>query len=370
MALVTYPLNDVDYQGEDAELFHCTRNSGIYAGDDFSCSCTGADNTLVIGPGVGWIRNSRFSGKVIALKADRAIDMGLTDSVYPRIDAVVLQFDANSNQTEVKVKKGTPSSVPATPEISRTESIYELHLYHVYREAGAASISVADVTDLRMDANYCGLMADSVTEVNTSAINAQVMALIEKLRQDILAAKDGSAYLLRDGSVPMGGDLPMGKHRVKDVAAPEEDGDAVNLGYANENFRPNNWVPTADAVGAMEMSVLWANARVSGFPAQTLTFADNDYTHFGVVLGDLLGNCHAMIMMQVGDKGLATQLGGDTGSQSGSGLIMNRRITETTQTSMTFGDCKYVSVASGANWTELNSQLIPLLIYGIKGVQE
>lgn len=195
MSMVTYPLNDADYQAEDAELFHCTRNSGIYAGNDFACSCTGADNILVIGPGVGWIRNSRFSGKVIALKAEQAIDMGLTDSVYPRIDAVVLQFDANSNQTEVKVKKGTPSSVPAAPEISRTESVYELHLYHVYREAGAVSLSVADITDLRMDTNYCGLMADSVTKVDTSAINAQVMALVEKLRQEILAVKDGNAYI-------------------------------------------------------------------------------------------------------------------------------------------------------------------------------
>ena len=127
---------------------------------------------------------------------------------------------------------------------------------------------------------------------------------------------------------------------------------------------------TAAQTGAVEMKILWKNARATGFVAQTLTFAENDYTHFGVVLGDLFGNCHPMIILKVGDKGLATQLGGDTGTQSGGGLIMNRKITESTQNSMTFSDCKYVSVGNGSDWTELNSQLMPLFIYGIKGVKE
>lgn len=250
MALVTYPLNDVDYQAEDAELFHCTRSSGIYAGDDFSYSVTGADNTMVIGPGVGWIRNSRFSGKVIANKADLALDFGLADAVYPRIDAVVIQFDINTNQTELKVKKGVPASVPQVPAVSRTESMYELHLYHVRREAGAVSFSVADITDLRMNENYCGLMADSVTSVDTTAINAQVMKLIEHLRADILSVKDGSAYVMKDGTVAMTGNLLMGGFRVTEVGAPEADGDAVNRKYVQDNFRPSTWTPTAAEVGA------------------------------------------------------------------------------------------------------------------------
>lgn len=167
MSLKTYPLDNVDYAAEDAELFHCTRSSGIYANDDFDYSVTGADNTITIGVGLGWIRNSKFSGKVVALKAGLALDMGLPDAVYPRIDAVVIQFDANKNGTEIVVKKGTAAAAPAPPAVSRTEALYELHLYHVRREPGAAAVTASGITDLRKDANYCGLMADSVTVINT-----------------------------------------------------------------------------------------------------------------------------------------------------------------------------------------------------------
>lgn len=198
MALVTYPLNNVDYQAEDAELFHCPRESGIYAGDDFSCTVTGADNTVTIDVGLCWIRNSRFSGKVAALKAAVSLDMGVSDSTYPRIDAVVLQFDANKNSTAVVVKQGAAASAPVAPAVSRTEALYELHLYHVRREAGATVVTAADITDLRLDSNYCGLMADSVTRVDTSQISAQISALITQLREELAAVKDGSAYVLRN----------------------------------------------------------------------------------------------------------------------------------------------------------------------------
>lgn len=178
MALITYPLNNVLYTAEDAELFHVTRTSGVYANDSFDYSVTGADNTIVIGSGIGWIKNSEFSGKVIAQKSPVSIDMGLPDSIYPRIDAIVIQFNANTNETNIVAKKGTAASSPAAPSVVRTESVYELHLYHVRREAGSTSISPSAVTDLRLSEAYCGIMADSVTHVDTSAIWTQIESLI------------------------------------------------------------------------------------------------------------------------------------------------------------------------------------------------
>ena len=202
MALVTYPLNNLDYSAEDAELFHCTRSSGIYANEDFDYSVTGADNTITLGVGLAWLRNSRFSGKVAALKEALALDLGVPDAVYPRIDAVVIQFDANKNSTEIVVKQGTAASSPAAPDVSRTEVLYELHLYHVRREAGAAAVTVSNVTDLRLDPNYCGLMADPVTQIDTDAIAAQARALIEELHAELVAARDDSLYLLRGSTTP------------------------------------------------------------------------------------------------------------------------------------------------------------------------
>lgn len=160
--MVTYPLNNVDYDAADAELFHCTRTSGIFDGDDFACSVTGADNNVTVAPGICWIRNSRFSGKVAALKSALTINLGVADSANPRIDAVVIRFDANAGKTDIVAKKGTAAASPRAPEVVQTESVYELHLCHVRRQAGATAISVGNVTDIRMDEDYCGLMQDDV----------------------------------------------------------------------------------------------------------------------------------------------------------------------------------------------------------------
>jgi hypothetical protein len=204
MALVTYPLNNIEYSAEDAELFHVTRTSGIYAKNSFEYYASGLDNNIVIGAGIGWIKNSEFSGKVIAQKEPVSIDLGLSDSIYPRIDAIVIQFDTNANETNIVVKKGDASTSPVAPAISRTESLYELHLYHIKRAAGSVSVSASDVTDLRLNQKYCGLMADAITAVDTSNISKQADALIAQLKEELDSAKDGSAYLLRTGGYMKG----------------------------------------------------------------------------------------------------------------------------------------------------------------------
>ena len=172
--MITYPLNNILYSAEDAELFHCTRTSGVFsAGDEFAASVTGADNTVTIGPGIAWIRNARFSGKVAANKTSVSLDMGLADGSYPRIDAVVIRFDANANQTAIVVKQGVAASSPTPPEVVQTEAIYELHLYHVRRAAGAAVVSAAGISDMRQDRNYCGVMMDDVTNIDENKFLAK-----------------------------------------------------------------------------------------------------------------------------------------------------------------------------------------------------
>jgi hypothetical protein len=211
MALTTYPLNNIEYSAEDAELFHCTRTSGVYAADDFSFSVTGADSTVTIGSGIAWIRNSKFSGKVSALKSPESITLGVSDSAYPRIDVIALRFDANSNAVNVVYKQGVASSSPVIPEISQTETVYELYICSVWRNPGSSVISVSDITDLRLDPRYCGIMADSVTNIDTSKINEQARALIESLRSEIDAVKDGSGYILKSGDYMKGTLVFLGK---------------------------------------------------------------------------------------------------------------------------------------------------------------
>lgn len=183
--MITYPLNNILYQAEDAELFHSTRGSGVYAGSDFAYSVTGVDNNITIGEGIGWIKNSKFSGKVIASKAPIVLTLDTADTIYSRIDAVVIQFDANANNTEIIIKKGVASTNPIAPEIIQTETLFELHLYHILRDPNSSAITSSSITDMRLNPQYCGLMADSVTQVDTNAIWAQITELIQNYRNSI-----------------------------------------------------------------------------------------------------------------------------------------------------------------------------------------
>ena len=90
----------------------------------------------------------------------------MPNSVYDRIDAIVIQFDANKNATEIVIKEGIASSAPIAPNVVRTESLYELHIFHVQRKAGATVIDVDDLVDLRNNSDYCGIMFDPISSID------------------------------------------------------------------------------------------------------------------------------------------------------------------------------------------------------------
>lgn len=221
--VVTYPLNNADFGATDAELFHCTRTSGVFDGNDFSCIATGADNNVTVGEGIGWIRNTRFSGKVVALKEPVILDLGVADATYPRIDAVALRFDANANKTMVVAIHGRAAADPEPPEVVRTEGIYELHLCHVRRGAGTTAISVGSLTDIRMNEKYCGLMQDDVTP-RGSAITAEQLPVVpmSKGGTGAQSGSDGLKNLLAAGYMQLSNKQIV--ERVEDIPADAPEG--------------------------------------------------------------------------------------------------------------------------------------------------
>lgn len=204
MAMITYPLNNIDYSAADAGLFHCTRKSGIWAEDSFPIYASGSDNSITIGSGIAWISNDKYWGKVVAQKEAVTLDLGLADPAYNRIDAVVIQFDSNANATDIVVKKGTPATRPSMPEIVQNKSTFELCLCKVLRPAGSSVVAFANITDTRLDPTVCGLMADSVTQIDTSAIEKQIRALILSLEEELQSVHDATGILLKEMVYPVG----------------------------------------------------------------------------------------------------------------------------------------------------------------------
>ena len=201
MAIVTYPLNGITYNAEDAETYLSTRISGIYAADDcFDLSIT-ADRTVTIGPGLAWVRNTRFAGKSICNREVLALAIPMADSSKPRTDRIVLRYDKAENKSELVVKTGTPGSAAAAPDVVQTELVYELGLYTVLVAAGSTVVKVADVTDTRLNEQVCGLMRDGVTGLPTAQIARQADALLDAIKAEYRGVKDGSGYVLPSNTI-------------------------------------------------------------------------------------------------------------------------------------------------------------------------
>ena len=201
MAIVTYPLNGITYNAEDAETYLSTRISGIYAADDcFDLSIT-ADRTVTIGPGLAWVRNTRFAGKSICNREVLALAIPMADSSKPRTDRIVLRYDKAENKSELVVKTGTPGSAAAAPDVVQTELVYELGLYTDLVAAGSTVVKVADVTDTRLNEQVCGLMRDGVTGLPTAQIARQADALLDAIKAEYRGVKDGSGYVLTSNTI-------------------------------------------------------------------------------------------------------------------------------------------------------------------------
>lgn len=178
MAIIAYPLNNIEYTAEDAMLSNLPISSGVYAAEDnFDISLNGG-MSLSLGTGLAFIRYTTEKGFTVYLDRPEILAFDPSDNVLSRIDRVVLQWVEADNKVNITIKKGTPASTPVPPDRSATASVYELVLYDVRIGAGVTSLSNAAITDQRLNKEVCGLMANNITKIDTSAINAQIESLI------------------------------------------------------------------------------------------------------------------------------------------------------------------------------------------------
>ena len=162
--IITYPLGGITYDAEDAAAYFAGRTSGVYSTD------------LTVSAGQAWMHVSRWVGLSVTMREAQTLTLPLADSALPRIDRVVLRYDATSRSTSLQVLQGAPSSEPAGPDLSRTEMVYDLCLAEVSRPAGQTSVSTADLTDTRTDEALCGLMRDGVTGIPMDELGRQALA--------------------------------------------------------------------------------------------------------------------------------------------------------------------------------------------------
>lgn len=194
--IVLYPANGFDFDAADVAAYLAGRASGVFSGaEDFPVTAAGG-LTVTVGAGRGWVHPSRFTGYSITKREADTLTMPLADPSLPRIDRIVMRYDAGVRAASLQVLQGTASSTPTAPAISRTELIYDLCLAEITRPAGSTSITTGQITDTRLDEALCGIVRDGVTGIPTdellAAAKERINALEEKATSSAAAAKDSA----------------------------------------------------------------------------------------------------------------------------------------------------------------------------------
>ena len=194
--IVLYPANGCDFDAADVAAYLAGLTSGVFSGDeDFPVTAAGGLK-VTVGAGRGWVHPSRFTGYSITKREADTLTMPLADPSLPRIDRIVMRYDAGARAASLHVLQGTASSAPTAPAISRTELIYDLCLAEITRPAGSTSITTGQITDTRLDEALCGIVRDGVTGIPTdellAAAKERINALEEKATSSAAAAKDSA----------------------------------------------------------------------------------------------------------------------------------------------------------------------------------
>lgn len=135
------------------------------------------DMTVTLKAGPAWINGYSYMNTADLIKS-----IDVADGVLNRIDRLVLRYDTATRSIYAAIKKGVFASSPVAPVLQRDADAYELGIADIYVAAGAGGITQANITDLRLNSSYCGLVT-FVVPIDVTAIFNQY--------QDWFIAKTG-----------------------------------------------------------------------------------------------------------------------------------------------------------------------------------
>ena len=129
-----------------------------------------------------WYENSSIINKTISA----------SDSTLSRIDLVVIAYDFDIRDANIKVIQGTPAASPVVPDLIRSSVEYDLGLAKINVDAGLSTITQANIVDLRMDSNYCGAVTGLIDQVAIDDVNISYQTYVARIQEVLQNALDGT----------------------------------------------------------------------------------------------------------------------------------------------------------------------------------
>lgn len=184
------PLMDRAQSAETLQkFFENLFQDGIFQNYENCCQVSpGSGMNVLVNVGGGCCGGSIFVEENIRTLALQAAHENLD-----RIDAIIVRKNNNINyrSTDLYVVTGNPAEIPVAPEPTRSSSIHEIVLAHVFVARGTTSIPSYRITDTRLDSSVCGI-ATPMQEVDTSGIFEQYQAALDEYLETVASAIDNT----------------------------------------------------------------------------------------------------------------------------------------------------------------------------------
>ena len=212
--LQCFPLDNTEYEASALGAWFATRTRGVLSsGDNFAVTASGTGMSVTLQPGYGWLRRNAHWGTVVWIEEPETFILDPADGTLSRIDVIALRLDKDNNTAQPILRKGTFSNAPTFTAPVRDTHADEVYAASILVQPGAVKILQSDVTDLRLNETYCGIMRDGITGIPTAQLQEQAEQLIEQLRTELQGVKDQTGLMLKsvydadnDGEVDMHGE--------------------------------------------------------------------------------------------------------------------------------------------------------------------
>lgn len=171
--------HDRRYSADDfSAFFGDFFTNGVLGSDTSALMISAAGNMdISIAAGTAYI-NGRWYRKASA----QVLTLGDSDTVYGRVDAVVIRCDFEKRMVYPYIIEGVAEETPAQPLPVRNEKCYDLVLAYINIAANCVEVTAADITDKRGFDDVCGFVTSAIDHIDTAALFAQYEAQWELLK--------------------------------------------------------------------------------------------------------------------------------------------------------------------------------------------
>lgn len=166
---------------EFAEYFSTFIGNGVFPNPSTNLDVvSNGDMTITIRPGFAFINGYMYHNT-----DNLVLTISHSDSVLKRVDRVVLRCDFIKREIKANIKEGLFSDVPVAKKLQRDVDAYEICIAEIKVNSGVIQIQQSEITSTKLDSNLCGIVTQTVKEIDTTTLFNKLEAYIEERGKDV-----------------------------------------------------------------------------------------------------------------------------------------------------------------------------------------